>query len=95
MKCKFRKDSAEEFKIGNVAPVNESVVNSSLNSSVNLEVCGVCGNLEEDEGVQDWIECELCKQWFHQDCIGINLDSNDFLCSDDCVEKDLKKRTKK
>ena len=62
-----------------------------------LEVCGVCGNpdvVREDDNDNDeswtlnWVECEVCRQWFHQECLGVNIDTNDFICSDNCVEKD-------
>ena len=61
---------------------------------IDLDVCGICGNVEEDEESRSWVECEYCSQWYHEDCFGVNVDTNDFYCSVQCEEKASKKSKK-
>lgn len=107
MKCKYRKDDDEPYKIQKLAPStqdnsNNNVNNNLKNTSEESQVCGVCGNIDvvHEEGETDdswalsWIACEVCLKWYHQDCLGVNLDINDFICSNECVEKDNKQSRK-
>ena len=36
-------------------------------------VCGVCSKdwQEETEEVEDWIQCEMCEEWYHWQCQNI------------------------
>ena len=98
LKCKYRKDDDEEYKIYKLEPVALSVLPELEKRTSDLELCGVCGNPDvilEDENDNDeswalnWVECEVCRQWFHQECLGLSIDTNDFICdSDNCVKKD-------
>jgi hypothetical protein len=51
-----------------------------FNILVSKDVCGVCGNGEDDDDSEDdtqvraWMRCERCLQWFHQDCLGFDND---------------------
>lgn len=50
------------------------------------DVCGECGNIweEETEESETWIECKICKQWYHAACIGLEQeeleDIGDYIC---------------
>ena len=75
-----------------------TTITATIIAPEDLELCGVCGNPEvefnEDEEDEthliDWIKCEVCKQWFHQNCLGISLDISDFICSNECMDKDTR-----
>ena len=34
------------------------------------EVCGICGG----EWEEIWLDCGLCGDWFHADCVGASMD---------------------
>ncbi len=34
----------------------------------------------ETEEPEDWIQCDLCLQWFHWDCVGLVKDPEEFTC---------------
>lgn len=97
MKCKYRKDDDEVYKTHYLGPVEGTLDKPSEN----LEVCGVCGNPDivgddnDDSFILNWIQCEVCFQWFHQDCLGYDIDSNDFICSEDCEKKAFTQSKKK
>lgn len=65
----------------------------------------MCGNPDvvRDENENDfdeswtlnWVQCEVCLQWFHQECLGVNIDISDFICSEKCVKQDNGKKNKK
>jgi hypothetical protein len=68
-------------------------------SPENLEICGVCGNPDIDDDQDEscflkWIQCENCKQWFHQCCLGCDIDTNDFVCSDNCEKNGFSSKKK-
>lgn len=105
--CKYRKDDNEVYKTHNMSPVSNLVEgininintenNNNNNKTENLEICGVCGNpdiTEEDDDSYflNWIRCEVCFQWFHQHCLGCDIDTNDFVCSEECEINGLKKK---
>jgi hypothetical protein len=63
-----------------------------LGSVSALEFCGICGDPEdaENDGGRTWLECEICKQWFHCDCLHIDndiiQDKYDFMFKcDNCI----------
>ena len=98
LKCKYRKDDNEEYKTHSIVSgvVSTSLAEVQKRPNEDLEVCGVCGNPDvvhedgnyignDDSWTLSWVECEVCKQWYHQDCIGIYVDTNDFICSDKCI----------
>ena len=36
------------------------------------DICGVCeGNFYEDEENEGWIQCQICKKWYHDVCAGV------------------------
>ena len=53
-------------------------------------ICVECETLyEDDEGDEDWIECEMCHNWSHIACVGLDilseveLDATTYIC-DSC-----------
>ena len=56
---------------------------TSTSDSDGDTLCGVCEKpyQEETKEVEDWIECEKCKIWFHYGCIGIEKEPEQFVCS--------------
>lgn len=54
---------------------------------VNLQICGICSMAEDMTGDigREWIECEDCKQWYHCDCMVVELEVQNFSCG--CKEK--------
>jgi hypothetical protein len=36
-----------------------------------------CGCKTEDDGAELWIGCEQCLQWFHPECVGIDVQSTE------------------
>jgi hypothetical protein len=112
LKCKYRKDDKEEYKIHRVHVVESGVVINTIpvtetekQPSEDLEVCGVCGNpdvvnedddyIDDDSWTLNWVKCGVCHQWFHEICLGLNIDTNDFLCSEKCVKIDNSTKTGK
>ena len=43
-------------------------------------ICPICQVKHQDE--VDWIACDLCDTWFHQECVGLEeIDyDNDWFC---------------
>ncbi|XP_078495388.1 uncharacterized protein LOC113474043 isoform X2 [Ciona intestinalis] len=52
-------------------------------SSLDINVCGSCRN--QDENITDWVQCTKCPQWFHVNCVGLNINkaksNKTFTCS--------------
>lgn len=40
----------------------------------NIYICPVCGGIEdEDSEGEEWIACDSCHMWYHQNCVSIPL----------------------
>ena len=65
-------------------------VNASTTSTTQLKqsraMCTECEMYYDmDDGEGKWIECELCLNWFHAACVGVDEDTDEahFVC-DSC-----------
>ena len=42
--------------------------------------CLFCGELYSQTQADGWIQCTTCKKWAHDDCAGVDVDDNAFVC---------------
>jgi hypothetical protein len=47
-----------------------------------VDVCAVCfrENDKKISGDVDWVQCQICDMWYHQSCVGTNVDLDYFTC---------------
>ena len=54
-----------------------------LNSN---DTCPVCGGIEDEDSEGDeWIACDSCNMWYHQNCVSIPMSSCDDIADVDWV----------
>ena len=49
-------------------------------------LCGVCSGQweEETDEVEQWIQCEKCRQWYHWKCVNVSEEPEQYYCGN-CV----------
>lgn len=43
--------------------------------------CGICGKPKNPD--EDWICCDMCSLWCHRDCVGLEVEVDWLMCSDE------------
>ncbi|KAE8747916.1 hypothetical protein FOCC_FOCC005305 [Frankliniella occidentalis] len=62
---------------------SESEADNSENED--NEKCGLCnGSFQNDFNGEQWIQCKVCKTWFHMKCLRLQDYNPDFVC-EECV----------
>lgn len=55
---------------------------------INDNTCAACKkNYENDVNGEAWIQCLVCKQWYHEKCQGLRSYRKDFICQS-CTNED-------
>lgn len=82
-RLKTKKTSTKSSETAKKKNVKNKTVKQSKNDE-NEYYCPLCGEKYSDPPTEDWIECSLCRSWWHEQCT--SSEHGTFIC-DTCITK--------
>ncbi|KAK9464645.1 hypothetical protein V1512DRAFT_230313 [Lipomyces arxii] len=60
-----------QFSLPDMSPNHERSGSGESPTDQKWDHCNLCSPTTSPQGKIDWIECSLCQQWFHYQCVGL------------------------